>query len=114
MRGAAQRVGVAIALQEVAPRRRGLRLVDIELGRQFGMARLQRRMHQVAAEHGVVLAAAEGKGDMTGRVTRRQQDTDMVADRIIVARDLGAPGFDHGSTLSTNGGTAVLAFCSVQ
>ena len=30
MRAAAQRVGVAIALQEIAPGERGLRLVDIE------------------------------------------------------------------------------------
>jgi hypothetical protein len=66
MRGAAQRIAVAIALHELAPRRRGLRLIDVELGGQFRIARLQRRMHQVAREHGVVLAAAEGEGDMAG------------------------------------------------
>src|ERR1700730_3422212 len=40
MRGAAQRVGVAIAFQEIAPRHGGLRLVDVEFHRQFGIARL--------------------------------------------------------------------------
>ena len=30
MRRAAQRLGVAIAFQEIAPRHRGLRLVDVE------------------------------------------------------------------------------------
>ncbi len=51
MRRAAQRLGVAIALQEIAPRRRRLRLIDVELRRQFRIARLQRRVHQVAGEH---------------------------------------------------------------
>src|SRR3981189_1278923 len=73
MRGAAQRVGVAIAIEEIAPRRGGLRLIDIEFRRQFGVARLQRRMHQIAADHGAILATAEGERDMSRRMARRRQ-----------------------------------------
>ena len=85
MRRAAQRIGVAIALQETAPRRRRLRRIDVEFRRQFGIARLQRRVHEVAGEHRVVLAAAEGEGDMAGRMARRRQDAHVIADREIVA-----------------------------
>ncbi len=89
MRRAAQRVGVAIALEETAPRRRGLRLIDIEFRRQFRIARLQRRMHQVARKHCIVLAAAERERDMPRRMPRRRQNAHVVADLIIVAHDLG-------------------------
>ena len=79
MRGAAQRFGVAVALQEIPAGRRGLRLVDVEFRRQFGIARLQRGMHQVAAGDRDILAPAEGDGDMSGRVAGRRQDADVVA-----------------------------------
>ena len=46
-------------------------------------------MHQVAREHGVVLAAAEGEGSMAGRVTGRRQDAGVVADLVVAADDLG-------------------------
>src|SRR5258707_2891935 len=78
VRGAAERIGVAIALQEAAPRRNGLRRIDVELRRQIGIARLQRRMHEVTGEDGVVLAATEGEGDVSGRVARRRQDARMI------------------------------------
>ena len=43
MRGAAQRIGVAIALEKAAACFRGDRLVDVEFHRQFRIARLQQR-----------------------------------------------------------------------
>ena len=114
MRGAAQRIGVAVALHEVASRRCRLRLIDVELYGQFRIARLQRRMHQVAGEHGVILAAAEGEGDMAGRVARRRQDARVIADRVVAADDFSAFASTTGSTLSPNGGTGVFACVSVQ
>ena len=94
MRRAAQRLGVAIALQETAPRFRRLRLVDVELHRYFRIARLQGRMHQVAGKHRVVPAAAEREGDMARRVAGRRQDARVVADRKIIAHELMPPGLD--------------------
>jgi len=52
--------------------------------------RLQRRMHEIAGEYRVVLAAAHREGDVTGRVARRRQDADVVADRMVVADELMA------------------------
>src|SRR4051812_34119715 len=70
MRRAAQRVGVAIAFEEAAARDACLRLVEVELDRHFRIARLQRRMHQIAGEYRVILAAAEGEGEMAGGMAR--------------------------------------------
>ena len=96
MRGAAQLVGVAITLQEIAPRPRRLRLIDIEFHRQFGIARLQRRVNQVAAYDRVVPAAAERESDMARRMARGRHDARMIADLVIVAHDVGLFGFDDG------------------
>jgi hypothetical protein len=71
-------------------------------------------MHQVAREHGVVLAAAEGEGDMAGRVARRRQDARVVADRVVVAHDLGLSRLDDRQHAVANGGTGVFACVSVQ
>ncbi len=51
-------------------------------------------MHQVAREHGVVLAVAESEGGMARRVSRRRQDAGVVADNVVVADDFGLPGLD--------------------
>ena len=40
MRGAAERVGVAIAFEEIAARLRGLCLIDVEFDRQLRIQRL--------------------------------------------------------------------------
>ena len=95
MRRAAQRLRVAVALEEAAPRRRRLRLVDVEIDRQLRIARLQRRMHQVAGHHGLVAALAEADGEVAGRVPRCRQQADVIAELVIVLHDLGASGLDH-------------------
>ena len=51
-------------------------------------------MHQIAGEHGVILAAAEREGDVSRRMPRRRQETDVIADRVVVAHDLGLVGVD--------------------
>jgi hypothetical protein len=56
---AAQRVGVAVALEKAAAGGHTLVAVGIHPHREIGIARLQRRMNQVAGEHRLVLAAAE-------------------------------------------------------
>src|SRR6266567_4816319 len=71
MRGAAQRVGVAIALQEAAAGGCRLRLVGVEFRRHLRIKRLDRRVHEIAREHGVILAAAKSECDMAERVARR-------------------------------------------
>src|SRR5258708_7909272 len=52
-------------------------------------------MHDVAAKYRVVLAPAGREGDMAGRMSRRRQNAQMIADRKIVAHDVRPPGFDH-------------------
>src|ERR1700693_5646872 len=52
-------------------------------------------MHQIAAEDRVVLAAAEGEGDMPGRMSWRRQYPHMIANRVVVAHNLGPFGFDN-------------------
>src|SRR5262249_24812799 len=96
MRRAAQRVGVAIALQEAAPGLSGRRRIDVELHRHFGIACLDWRMHEIAREHGVIPGLAEPESGMAGRVTRRRQDTDVIADRMLVADHLMALCLDNG------------------
>src|SRR5438445_12120131 len=103
MRGAAQRIGVAVALHEIAPRRRCLRLIDVEFHGQFRITRLQRRMHQVAGEYRIILAAAEGEGDMAGCVTRRRQDAEVVADVVIAADEVVLPCLDERQYAYSNG-----------
>jgi hypothetical protein len=90
---------------------RRLRLIDVELHGQFRIARLQRRVHQVAGEHGVILAAAEGEGDMARRCARRRQDARC--DRRSgsrCGRSRPVSPRRPGSTLSPNGGTGVFAW----
>ena len=55
MRRAAQRLGVAIALQKAAPRHGRLLRIDVEARRQLGIPQLQRRVHEIAGEHRMVL-----------------------------------------------------------
>src|SRR5882724_13535548 len=52
-------------------------------------------MHQIAAEGRVILAAAEGEGDMPWRMSRRRQYPHVIANRVVVTRNLGPFGFDH-------------------
>src|SRR5438477_1278756 len=95
VRGAAESIAIAVALQEIAPRRRRLDLIDVEFRRQFGIARLQRRVHEVTADHGCILAAAKRECDMSRRMAWRRQNARVIADLIIVAHDVGLLGFDH-------------------
>ena len=97
MRGAADRISVAIALQEIAPRHGRLRLVDVEFRRKFRIARLQRRMHEIAADHRGVPASAEGEGDMSRRMAGRRQDARMVADLDPNTGDVFLDGVSRGS-----------------
>src|ERR1700733_5732615 len=52
-------------------------------------------MHDVAAKYRVVLAPSGREGDMAGRMSRRRQNAQMIADRKVVAHEVGPPGFDH-------------------
>src|SRR6202035_2241785 len=88
VRGAAERVGVAIAFQDLFPSDGSLHRIDVEARRQFRVLQLKRRMNHVANENRIVLAAAKSKGNMPGRVTRRWQNTHVVADRKIIANDV--------------------------
>src|SRR5271156_1447453 len=60
MRGAAERIGVAIALQELPPRHSRLCRIDVESRRDLGMLQLKRRVDQIAGKDRIVFAAAEG------------------------------------------------------
>src|SRR5260370_4673367 len=54
---AAQRVGVAVALEETPARGDGLIAIGIDPHHQFGIAGLDWRMDQIAGEHRLVAAA---------------------------------------------------------
>src|SRR5437588_12334112 len=95
VRGAAQRIAIAVALQEIAPGRRRLDLIDIEFRRQFGIARLQRRVHEVTADYGCVLAPAECERDVPGRMARCRQNAHVIANLKVVAHDVGPFRFDN-------------------
>src|SRR5438477_4260261 len=92
VRGAAESIAIAIALQEIAPRRRRLDLIDVEFRRQFGIARLQRRVHEVTADHGCVVTAAKGKCDVSRTMAWRRQYARVIADLIVVPHDVGLLG----------------------
>src|ERR1700750_1676830 len=51
-------------------------------------------MHDVAAKYCVVLAPAGREGDIAGRMSRRLQTAQMIADRNIVADGSPPPAFD--------------------
>lgn len=94
MRRAAQRVGVAITLQEIAPRRCGLLAVDVKFRGELRITSLQRRVHQVAGDYCAIPAAPKGERNVSRRMARRRQNAGMIADLEIVVHDLGSFGFD--------------------
>ena len=92
---AAQRVAVAIVLQKTPPGRGCLRRIDIELRRQLGIARLQRRVDQVAGHHRVVAVTAEGDRDVARCVPGGRHQADMIADPEVLADNIRLLRLDH-------------------
>jgi hypothetical protein len=92
MRSATERVSVAVAFKEITSGDRRLCGINVKLRRELGIQRLQRRVHQISAEHRVVPTLAKRKGDVTWRVTGRRQDAYMVTDYKVIAYNLGLPG----------------------
>ena len=66
MHRAAQRVGVAVALEEIPARPDSLVAVGVDAHDQFGIAGLDRRMDQIAGEHRGVGALAGADREMVG------------------------------------------------
>ncbi len=65
---AAQGRGVAIAFEKATARHGRDGPVDVEAGGEFGIAQLQRRMHEFAGHHGVLAFAPETNRDVVRRV----------------------------------------------
>jgi hypothetical protein len=94
MRSAAQRAGVAIPREKLPPRRRRLRLVDIEDDRKPGVARLQRRVDEVAGDDAIGAVAPEGDGDVVRRVPRRRHEMYEIAERVVARHEVGSLRLD--------------------
>src|SRR6266566_2568554 len=92
VRRATQGTGVAIALQELAPRNGGLCRVDVEYDRQFRVSRLQWRVHEVAADDAVGAIATEIDRRMAGRVSGCRQYPHEIVDLVVVAHHVAAFG----------------------
>ena len=81
MRRAAQRVGVAIALEKTAPRYRRQLRIDVEARRQLGVTQLQRRVGLCAVNLG-----------QRGLIDGSHRFRDRGADAVIVVRLAGEAG----------------------
>src|SRR5271169_1389417 len=91
---AAQGRRVAIALEEAAPGRRGLLLIEIDAHHQVGIARLDRRMDQIAGEHRPVAALSGTDREMVGGVAWGRHQPGVVIERVIAGHQLGLLGVD--------------------
>ena len=78
MHRAAQRVGVAVALEEAPSGLDGLVAIGIDPHDQLGIARLDRRMDQIAGEHRLVAAPSGAHREMIRRMARGRRQPDVV------------------------------------
>ena len=80
--------------RKLAPRHRRLRLVGIGPHRQLRVARLQRRVDQVAGQHADGLALAELDRIVVRRMAGRRDQPDMVVQRDVGPHHLRLAGGD--------------------
>src|SRR3954447_4311345 len=90
MHRAAERIGVAVALEEAPPRRNGLVAVGIDAHDQLGVAGLDRRVDQVAGEYRLIAAAPGADREMIGRVPRSRRQPDMIVQFVVAGDEFGA------------------------
>src|SRR6185437_5239396 len=86
---AEQRLGVAITLEKAAAGPDGLFRVGIGAREERGIARLQRRMDQIAGEHRGVALAPDRDGEMVRRVAGGRKQPDVVVERMVAGDQLG-------------------------
>jgi hypothetical protein len=66
--------------------------VDIEARREFGIARLERRMQYVPGHDRIIALSPEANRNVARGVAGGRRDADVVVKRIVVGRQFGLPG----------------------
>src|SRR3546814_18045427 len=85
-----QRAGVAVAFEEGAASAAGEGAVEVGAHGQLRIARLERRVDQVAAEDGAAAPIAadvptDAHGEMVGSVAGRRLQPDMIVEFMVAA-----------------------------
>src|SRR5580692_4331240 len=78
-----QRAGAAEAAYEVAARARCLRLVHVEARFGGGYGDLDRVVHQIAGNDGLLAARIDQHTDMAGGVARRRDERDLIGEAEV-------------------------------
>src|SRR5215472_7104084 len=91
---AAQCAGIAVALEKGAASGRCLFLVVVDPHHKIRIARLDRRVDQIAGELRLVTAAPGADGKVIGCVTRCRGQPDVVVDCIVAGDEFGLFGVD--------------------
>ena len=87
MHRAAQRVGVAVALQKPTSRGHTLVAIGVDPHHQFGVARLDGRVHQVAGEHRRIATAPGTDCEVIRRVAWGRGQPNMIVERMVASLD---------------------------
>ncbi len=78
--------GIAEALHEVAACARRLRLVHVEAAFGGGNGDLDRIVHQIAGNDGLLTARVDQHADMAGGVARRRNERDFIGETEVRRR----------------------------